>query len=198
MNRMIDDLIQAAAPDSNTLQLVLGEINLYTAIQSSVAQVSALQHEKNITLRLNLPEAPILVNSDSVALRRVFAGLLENAVVVTHPGGLVSLSARLESMEGTISAEEQGYVLVQIADSGEGINLEDMPRLFSPQLGDTPPAGDGRPGSASSVDLAAIKTLVEALGGRIWVDSESGMGATFSVLLPVSSTASTRESRRGE
>jgi two-component system, OmpR family, phosphate regulon sensor histidine kinase PhoR len=74
-------------------------------------------------------------------------------------------------------------VLLQVADTGVGIPSEELPRLFSRLYRAENPAiqGVGDPG----IGLSIVKSLVEALGGRIWVDSAPGKGSTFSVLLPI-------------
>jgi two-component system, NtrC family, sensor histidine kinase KinB len=76
---------------------------------------------------------------------------------------------------------EQDYVLVQVADSGGGIAAADLLHVFSSQPSASAIQGLG----TCELDLPRLKNLVEALGGRAWVDSDPGNGATFSVLLPV-------------
>jgi signal transduction histidine kinase len=87
------------------------------------------------------------------------------------------LSAQVETKDN-----EPPYVLIQVSDSGGGIPTEDIPRVFSrlyrTDNGLIQGVGD------SGVGLSIVKSLVEAHGGRIWVDSIMGKGATFSVLLP--------------
>ena len=94
-------------------------------------------------------------------------------------------------MEGTVTLrvrtekqDENDFVLIQVADTGGGIPTEDLPRVFSRlyRADNVLIQGVGDTG----VGLSIAKTLTEAQGGRIWVDSEIGVGATFSVLLPVS------------
>ncbi len=176
MSRMVDDLIQAASSEGNIAQLALEEVELAGVLQGLAAGVDGELRQRQIALQVELPEQPMLVSADQRALSRIFTNLLHNAGAVTPKGGDVSLVARLESTDG-----DQGYVLVQIADSGGGIDPQDLPRVFSPQATNDRIRGLGSNGA----DLPGIRTLVEVLGGRIWVDSEPGQGATFSVLLPL-------------
>ena len=84
-------------------------------------------------------------------------------------------------MEGNEGQER--YALVQVADQGGGIPSEYVPRLFSRYSGIN---GKSIPGVASQGALLTVtKALVDNLGGRIWVDSEPSVGATYSLLLPI-------------
>jgi two-component system sensor histidine kinase ResE len=98
--------------------------------------------------------------------------------MATPADGEISLRARVESKEN-----EPSYLLIQVTDQGGGIPAEDLPRVFSrlyradnvliQGIGDT------------GVGLSIVKALVDAHGGRIWVDTELGQGSSFSVLLPL-------------
>jgi signal transduction histidine kinase len=176
MGRLVDDLIQIASLEGNVSKLTLEEVDLGKVIQDAVGETKRQIMQKDIQLRLDLPEAPLHLSTDLRALRKVFSSLLNNAVQVTSPGGNVRLLARKESTDG-----EEDYVLVQVIDSGGGIALTDLPMIFSHRSPDAPIQGIGNGG----VDLPGTKTLIEVMGGRTWVDSEPGQGAVFSVLLPI-------------
>jgi signal transduction histidine kinase len=87
----------------------------------------------------------------------------------------MGITARLESSENKLD-----YVLVQVSDRGGGIALQDIPRVFGPRSQTVGIQGLGK----NKVDFLRLKTLIEVLGGRTWVDSEPGTGSTFSLLLP--------------
>jgi signal transduction histidine kinase len=183
MTRLVDDLLQVTLQDSHLIQYDLGEVNLSMILQSAISEAGQNLRQKNITLHMDLGEKPLFVYTDQLTLRSALAGLLANATTASPSGGSVNLNARVQSSEG-----EEDYVLVQIADSGGGIAPQDLPRVFSPPDVDLRIAGLGDGGA----DLSGIKTTIEAMGGRTWVDSEPGMGATFSVLLPVSARVITK------
>ena len=144
--------------------------------------------EKRIALRLDLPPKPLWISSDRHALRMVFGQLVKNAGTVSPQGGSVLVKAQLEG-----SDSDQDYVLVQVADSGSGIAPQDLLNVFSPQSGDHPIKGLAKSGP----EISRMKVLIEALGGRTWVDSEPGNGATFSVLLPVKALVESGNGRGG-
>ncbi len=176
INRLIDDLVQATSPESNAAHLEIEEVDLAQILQRAAAESNQLLRDKRISLSLDLPSQPLRISSDRQALKQVFSQLLKNAGSASPQGGIVSVKARMDVSEGEVD-----YVLVQVADSGGGIAAHDLIHVFSSQPKATRIDGMG----SSGVDLSRVKTLVEALGGRTWVDSEPGNGATFSVLLPV-------------
>lgn len=177
LGRLVDDLSLMTSVESNPNQLNLESVDLITLVDSALQDTDEALREKKISLNLDLPSEPLVISTDQRALRIVLVKLLRNASSVTPNGGDVSLGARLERSE-----TDQDYILLQVGDSGEGIAALDLPRVFSPRPAETILPGVGSDGA----DLPNVKTLVEVLGGRIWVDSEPGQGATFSVLLPVS------------
>ena len=136
---------------------------------------------KNITLNTRVPELLPPLNADRDAAVQVLTHLLQNATEVSPEGSETSLRAQVVQGE-----ESLDYVLFQVSDMGEGIPVDDLPRVFS-GLNHADSAeiqGIGNTGE----DLSIVKTLVEANNGRIWVDTERGKGSTFSILVPVSTT----------
>ena len=177
MNRLVDDLKQATSIESSTGPIENKEIDLNGLLKGAMAEYGVQMREKGILARLDLPEgAPTLI-TDRHVLRKVIVGLLYNATAVTPEGGELSLAAHLQSSEG-----DQDYIMVQVADSGGGVQPQDLPRIFNPPSAEAPLPGI----CIEGVDLASVKVLAEALGGRMWADSEPGRGVTFSLLMPVS------------
>jgi signal transduction histidine kinase len=176
LNLLVDELLQIASPESNAARLTFEEVDLGQLLQRAAAESKRQLKPKRVALKLDLPEQPLHLSSDQDALKQVFGQLLDNAGSVSPADGDVLVKARLEEADG-----EQDYVLVQVADSGGGIAADDLLRIFSSQPGAPNIQGLG----SRALDLPRLKNLVEALGGRAWVDSDPGNGATFSVLLPV-------------
>jgi two-component system sensor histidine kinase VicK len=104
--------------------------------------------------------------------------LLKNAGSASPQEGEIMLRANTQ-----ITEDHQEFVLIQVADQGGGIPKEDLPRVFSRLYRADNPLVEGL--GDTGVGLSIAKTLVEAHNGRIWVDTETGKGSTFSVLLPL-------------
>jgi signal transduction histidine kinase len=162
------------------MHMIAESVDLNEIIDQAISQSRDHLREKNIALRVDIPEDLPELNTDRDALGQVITHLLENAGEVTPAEGEIILRARVQSDDG-----DRDYTLVQIADSGGGIPTEYMPRLFSRVI---VPEADPIPGIAgTNGNLSIVKMLVENFGGRIWVDSEVDVGATFSILIPVAS-----------
>jgi signal transduction histidine kinase len=179
MNRLVTEMIRLTATRMNGEKIFSEDgTDLYSAVESAIAESMQALREKDINLRINIPEDLPTVNADEDAVKQVLANLIENAKEVTPESGEIELRASLQGND-----HQQAFILLQIADQGGGIPGEFIPRVFS-RFG----YADGKPipgtGGKSS-HLSIVKMLVENSGGRIWVDSQTDEGATFSILLPV-------------
>ena len=178
MEGLADDLIQMVM-DNQGRSLIPENVDLNEVIDISVAQAMAKLRKRNIILRLDVPDQLPPLQADRDALQQILVHLLQNAGDTSPQESEIALSAQVESKEN-----EPAFVLIQVTDSGGGIPAEDLPRVFSRlyRADNSLIQGVGETG----VGLSVVKSLVEAHGGRIWVDSVMGRGATFSVLLPAS------------
>ncbi|MCG2786399.1 MAG: ATP-binding protein [Anaerolineae bacterium] len=174
---LIDDLIQITTLETGLMSLKPETVDLNLIIDNAMAYTSSQLREKNISLRIDLPEALQPIRADREAIQQILIHLLQNAGAASAVEGSVTLRVRTER------ENDQDYVLLQIADTGGGIPAEDMERVFSRlyRADNVLIQGVGDTG----VGLSIAKTLTEAQGGRIWVDTEMGTGSTFSVLLPI-------------
>jgi signal transduction histidine kinase len=180
MGGLTDDLIQLTAIDNGKLQLSPELVDLNEVVDEAVAGCMARLREKNIVLRMDLPIDLPSIHADRDALQQVLIHLLQNAGDATEAEGEIALVARVETQDNI-----EPYILIQVSDTGGGIPAEDLPRVFSRLYRADNPLIQGV--GDTGVGLSIVKTLVEAHGGRIWVDSILGSGATFSILLPISS-----------
>lgn len=178
MEGLADDLIQMVM-DNQGRALTPEKVDLNDVIDMAVAQALVKLRKRSIILRLDVPDQLPSLQADRDALQQILVHLLQNAGDTSPQEGEVALSAQVEVKEN-----EPGFVLIQVTDSGGGIPAEELPRVFSRlyRSDNTMIPGVGETG----VGLSVVKSLVEAHGGRIWVDSVMGRGATFSVLLPAS------------
>ncbi len=181
MGSLMNDMIQL-----NTLEVDLADLkpeamDLNLIIDNAMAYTSSQVREKNISLHLDLPKKVAPVNADREALQQILIHLLQNAGAATPVEGTIRLKVQTTTEAG------KDYVLIKVTDSGGGIPEEDLPRVFTRlyRADNVLIQGVGDTG----VGLSIAKTLTEAQHGRIWVESEPGVGATFSVLLPIEESA---------
>ncbi len=174
---LIDDLIQVTSLDASPMKLNLEPVDLNTIIDNAMSYTSSQIREKNITLHLDLPKKIQPIHADREALQQILIHLLQNAGAASPSEGTITLKVQ------TRSEKDQQYILLQVSDTGGGIPPEDLPRVFTRlyRADNVLIQGVGDTG----VGLSIARTLTEAQQGRIWVESEPGEGATFSVLLPV-------------
>lgn len=178
MNALIDNLIRIAELDPEGQNVQRGLVDLGGVIDDAMSLLREAMQEKRIALRVNLPRQMPALNTDRDALQQILYHLLQNADAATPVGGAISLAAIFEEQEGLGE-----YVLIQVSDSGGGIPEEALPRVFSRVYRAQNPVISGV--GDSGVGLTIAETLTKALGGRIWVESQARIGATFSVLLPL-------------
>jgi signal transduction histidine kinase len=174
---LVDDLIQITNLETGKMEFNPEDIDLNLIIDNAMAYTSTQIREKNITLRLDLTGTPSHIQTDRDALQQILIHLLQNATAATQVEGNITLRVQMQS------GDDSHFISIQVTDNGGGIASEDFPLVFARRyraehsliqgLGDT------------GVGLSIAKTLVEAQNGRIWVETEAGVGATFSVLMPV-------------
>jgi signal transduction histidine kinase len=178
INNLIDDMIQLNTLETGLADLKLEPADLNTVIDNAMSYTSNQVREKNISIHLELPKRLPPIYADREALQQILVHLLQNAGAATPVEGTVRLKVDLKS------EEDQDFVLIQVSDTGGGIAAEDLGRVFTRlyRADNVLIQGVGDTG----VGLSIARTLTEAQHGRIWVESEPGVGATFSVLLPIS------------
>ena len=142
-----------------------------------MSYTSSQVREKNISMHLDLPKNIEAIHADREALQQILIHLLQNAGAASPNEGTVRLRVQTRMEDG------KDYVLLQVTDTGGGISSQDIPRVFTRlyRADNVLIQGVGDTG----VGLSIAKTLTEAQNGRIWVETEAGKGATFSVLLPI-------------
>ncbi|MBL8099847.1 MAG: hypothetical protein JNK81_11740 [Anaerolineales bacterium] len=188
---LTDDMIRF-----NTLATELNElkpepVDLNAIIDNAMSYTSTQFREKNITIHLDVPKNLAPTHGDREAVGQILIHLLQNAGAATPFEGNIRLKVQTRSEDGT------EFILIQVTDSGGGIASEDLPRVFTRlyRADNVLIQGVGDTG----VGLSIAKTLTEAQHGRIWVESEPGVGATFSVLLPVAGdTVLETQSKKGK
>ena len=174
---LIDDLIQVTTLETGLVDLKLETVDLNQIIDNAMSYTSSQMREKNIAMHIDLPKTMTPIHADREALQQILLHLLQNAGAASPVEGQIKLKVQTRNEDG------QDYVLLQVTDSGGGIPAEELPRVFTRlyRADNVLIQGVGDTG----VGLSIARTLTEAQRGRIWVESEPGVGSTFSVLLPI-------------
>ena len=151
-------------------------------MRRKLSQVELRAREKNVRLELNIPQEVPEVNVDSARMEQVIANLMANAIQHTPPGNSVTISI------GTVTGErshqvEKPSLIISVADTGEGIAPEHLPNIFERFY--RVEHSRSRSEGGTGLGLAIVKQMVQAHGGKVWVDSEPGKGSTFYVALPL-------------
>jgi len=180
---LIDNILDISRIGARELKMEA--TSLLKVVESTRGIIQPLAEEKGMQLEVEVSKELPLIPAASDRLQQVFTNLLGNAVKFTYEGGTVTLKVR----------EEDGHILVEVMDTGIGISSEELPRIFDDFY-----RGIRLDSKGAGLGLSIAKRIVEAHGGKIWVESpcpESGMGSKFSFTLP-KSTAITQIERREE
>ncbi len=171
LNHLVDDLRTLSLADAGELTLNRSLIPAGECIERTAASHAELAAQRGIRLDVQIaPDLP-LIQVDRERVAQVLTNLVSNALRYTPDAGVITLSA----------ATEDDRVLLRVADTGPGIAPEHLPHVFQRFYR----ADASRPANGESgLGLAIAKSLVEAQGGTIRVESVPGQGATFTVALP--------------
>lgn len=171
LSALIDDLFELARLDSGTLELHLQPTSTGELLAATLESMAAQAEERVLRISpTNATLAPVLV--DPHKIQRVLYNLIQNAIRYTPSDGAISVSVR----------DLGPMVQIDVADTGQGIPDEEIERIF-----DSFYRGEksrSREYGGSGLGLAIAKGIVEAHGGRIWVQSDLETGSCFSFCLP--------------
>jgi two-component system OmpR family sensor kinase len=172
LGRMVEDLQDLALADAGQLRLHLQPSDVAGILRATADSLGLAAEAQEVALSVHIPdEAPLsAVQADPDRLAQVLRNLLVNALRHTPAGGTVTVTA----------AEKGGVLEVAVADTGEGIAAQDLPYVFDRfwRAERSRARGEGVAGG-SGLGLSVARSLVEAHGGRIWVESQVGQGTTF-------------------
>lgn len=169
MQELIESLLTLAKADADA-DTVREAVQLDALGRENLDHIRPLAEEKQITLHDHLTPATCRANAGHVT--QILTNLLGNAVKYCRPGDEVRISTH----------RHNGHAILTVADTGPGIPAEHLPHLFERFY--RAEASRNRTTGGAGLGLAICKTLVEALGGRITVESGLQTGTTFQVTLP--------------
>lgn len=183
MEALLNDLIKATHVDAGQIDLVPEPVDLGDVVEGVLDSLSARLSEKKLDIRADLNHDLPPVYADRDSLHQVVLNLISNAVLASRPGTGIDVRARVEERPDELEGLP-GYVLVSVTDTGGGIAPEYQRHVFQRFYQAKNPLIEGM--GETGVGLSVAKALVEANGGRIWVESEMEVGSTFSFILPLS------------
>ncbi|WP_259754906.1 CheR family methyltransferase [Pseudomonas sp. GCEP-101] len=174
--RIIDDLLDLSRVNTGKLKLNLAPVILQNVIEDVVGALGSEAHDKDLLIDLQLPPRgsdPLVAEADPVRVEQIVWNLLSNAVKFTPSHGNIQVSLD----------QDDGMLRIRVRDDGQGIAVEDLPRIF--ELFGQTEQQPHLPKSGLGIGLALVRELVEAQQGRIEATSAGrGQGALFSVWLP--------------
>jgi len=170
--RLTDDLLKLSKMDADRLELEIRRLSVSQFVESCIETVRRTAAEKDLRISVNLAENLPDIGADRRRLAEVLQNLLDNAIQYTPAGGQIMVSASGEGNEITFT----------VSDTGIGIPRVDQPRIFERFY--RVDAARSREVGGTGLGLSIAKHLVEAHGGRIWVESEVGHGSQFYFTVP--------------
>jgi two-component system OmpR family sensor kinase len=180
MRRLVEDLLTLTRLDEGQVGLRIEPVALAPVIEDVAAQAERIARGQSIALSL-APELPP-VRADADRVRQVLLNLVENAVKYTPADGTITLRA---------APEGDGMIAVEVVDTGEGIPAESLPHVFERFYRVDPARSrSGRRAGGAGLGLSIARSLIEAQGGRISIQSTEGEGTTVSIHLRVADAAS--------
>jgi PAS domain S-box-containing protein len=179
MSGLVNDLLELTRVQAGRAEVRREPGDLRQVVKRAVRTIEPLAQSRGQQVHLALPRQPVIVEADAGRLERAVLNLLGNAHTHGHAGGTIQVRLTRQAAAAIIS----------VSDDGPGIAPEDQQHLFERFYRAAPARARRRPGSG--LGLAIARAMVELHGGRIWVTSTAGAGATFSIAVPLEGTGMT-------
>ena len=169
LSQMVEELLELSRIESGRVPLRLVPTQVDEMIRTPIERLAPQIKRAKLTLEIDLPEDLPLVLADSQRVGQVVTNLVHNAIKFTRKKGTITVSARAQD----------GEVVIAVQDTGVGIPTGDLERIFERFY----KIDQARSSGGTGLGLAISRHLVNAHGGRIWVESNEGEGSTFSFSL---------------
>jgi PAS domain S-box-containing protein len=179
MASLTNNIISVAEIERGRVGLNYQEIAVSDLVQEMVKRYRERIEERQLSLDLDIPDELPTIEADPNRLRLILDNLLSNAIKFTYPNGEVTVGCR--AIYGTLG--QPTYFSIWVSDTGVGIPVDEQPYIWDRFYRvDNPLSLEA---GGLGIGLTITKALVEAHGGRVWVDSSLDHGSTFTVLLPM-------------
>jgi len=175
LSKLIDNLLDLSKLEAGKVKLELKALSIGKVITESVESLSAWAKSKSIEVTTDIQAKIPKVDCDPDKLSQVLNNLIGNAIKFTPTSGNITISAGLDKNTNDLK--------VTIADTGAGIEEEDLTKIFDKfsQAGNKTLTGI----SGTGIGLSVAKEIVELHGGKIWAEAKDGGGAKFTFTLPI-------------
>lgn len=179
MTTLINNLVELARIDAG-INLQIDNVQVPVLLQTIANEYYTEAHAEGIAISVTTPEGIPAVRADAGLLRRAVTNLVTNALKYAPNSGELRLDAHVVGDD----------LVIGVHDQGPGINPSDMPHLFERFYRGVQVGGSKRRGTG--LGLAIVESVATLHGGRVWCESEPGLGSTFYLALPLSGPPSTR------
>jgi signal transduction histidine kinase len=174
LTRLITQVLDFQKMESGRVTWEIERVDFAAIVSDALAAVESLIRQKNIRMVTDIPQQVPQINGDRDRLTQVLVNLLSNAVKFCRDeGGEIAIRLRVHP----------AALRIDISDNGVGIHPEDQQVIFDKFI-QVKDAAKGRP-AGSGLGLTITRQIIEFHGGKIWVNSAPGKGATFSISLPL-------------
>ena len=168
LTQLVSEILDFRKVQNGKMELRLSDFNLAESMKQWIMLFSASAQKKHIAISMDAPDT-IMLRADQDKIERICYNLLSNALKYTSEGGEISLTAK----------EENGRVMISVADNGCGISSDELPYIFD-RFYQAKNAGRG-----TGIGLAIVKAFTELHHGEVSATSIEGKGSTFTIHIPV-------------
>jgi len=169
---LINEILDMSKIEAGAMELVIENVDLNVLIRGIVSTSKALVKDKPIALRTDIQEDLPVIRADGTRIRQVITNLMSNAAKFTEEGSITFQVWTDEEM-----------VFVSVQDTGEGIREEQIPLVF--EAFRQVDGSSTRRAEGTGLGMPISRQFVEMHGGRIWLESEYGVGSTFTFCVPI-------------
>jgi len=170
LTELISNLLEMSRIEAGSLRIQSQTVDLAQVLKSNLSKAKLRLKEHPIASRI--PRGMVTISGDARRMDQIMANLLDNAAKFSPPGSTITVVLRKNNKD----------VIVSVSDTGAGISEEHIAHIFEHFYQANMKSDSGRQGIG--LGLAICKGLVDAHGGKIWVESKPGSGSTFSFRLP--------------
>jgi len=194
---LINDILDLSKVEAGKQELQPTQVHLKKLLERSLIMFKEKAMKHGLHIAIEIDHIPEIITADERKLKQIVYNLISNAVKFTPEGGYITVSAHM-SESGLRNAQVQHavnvssqqsevhnahYIQINVADSGIGINQNDLKRIFNPF--EQVDGSSSRRYQGTGLGLSLTRNLVELHGGTIWVESEGeGKGTRFSFVIP--------------